>query len=70
MNAHLSVNRCAGLSVFTMHCVFVHVSVSPTLSHPGALTRTLCRPVRLGDSQTSWVSDTVNMQGFSPISTV
>lgn len=35
-----------------------------------SLTRTLCRPVRLGDSQSSWVSDTVSMQGFSPIRTV
>lgn len=35
-----------------------------------AFTVTLCWPVRLGDSQRSWVSETVRVQGVSPISTV
>lgn len=33
-------------------------------------TVTLCCPVRLGGSHSSWVSDTVTAQGVSPISTV
>lgn len=49
-------------------CHDLHLSVCTWFL--GALTKTLCRPVRLGDSQSSWVSDTVNMQGFSPIITV
>lgn len=36
----------------------------------GSLTMTLCCPVRLGGSQSSWVSDTVTVQGVSPIITV
>lgn len=51
-------------------CVCVCRCVFVSLLSPLSLTRTLCRPVRLGDSQTSWVSDTVSMQGFSPIRTV
>lgn len=35
-----------------------------------SLTVTLCSPVRLGHSQSSWLSDRVRMQGVSPISTV
>lgn len=35
-----------------------------------AFTVTLCWPVRLGDSHRSWVSETVKVQGVSPISTV
>lgn len=34
------------------------------------LTVTLCCPVRLGHSHRSWLSDSVRMQGVSPISTV
>lgn len=34
------------------------------------LTVTLCSPVRLGHSHSSWVSDSVSTQGVSPISTV
>lgn len=33
-------------------------------------TVTLCCPVRLGDSQSSWVSDTVRVHGVEPMSTV
>lgn len=36
----------------------------------GSLTMTLCCPVRLGGSQSSCVSDTVTVQGVSPIITV
>lgn len=34
------------------------------------LTITLCCPVRLGGSHSSWVSETVTAQGVSPMSTV
>lgn len=34
------------------------------------LTVTLCSPVRLGHSHSSWLSDRVRTQGVSPISTV
>lgn len=34
------------------------------------LTVTLCCPVRLGHSHSSWLSDRVRTQGVSPISTV
>lgn len=41
-----------------------------TGTEEGSLTMTLCCPVRLGGSQSSWVSDTVTAQGVSPIITV
>lgn len=69
-DVHLSVK----LSIESRACPppppRLSLSLSPSVPCTVPLTRTLCRPVRLGDSQSSWVSDTVSMQGFSPIRTV
>lgn len=71
MKLDRKVQRLSKVKVKTKVTVsLMETEMKSQRTQSGDLTVTLCCPVRLGHSHSSWLSDSVRAQGVSPISTV